>query len=115
MSTWQRVVVCAVGLLLPCGAVADNTIHQWSGDPNDVQIVLGRWVYILAPGTFGFEALDVDPNDPNTVLGLGYFQEISVDPNCPAGTVNVYILRDPNEGGGAGAVDVYYLHLELIP
>jgi hypothetical protein len=68
-------------------------------------------VVIEAPGTFGFEALEVDPNDPNTVLALGVFQEIVVDPNCPQGTVNLYVARDPNEGGGPGAIYVYYLKL----
>jgi hypothetical protein len=61
-------------------------------------------------GIYEFEALDVDPNDPNTVLGLGDFQKNKTDDNCATGAVNVYILRDPNEGGGPGAVNGHYLH-----
>jgi hypothetical protein len=38
MSTWEKVLVCAVGLMLASAAVGDNTINQWSGDPNDVYI-----------------------------------------------------------------------------
>jgi hypothetical protein len=109
MSRCCIVVLYAVGLLLVANAVGGNSIHQWSGDPNDVIIFQPDTVVILAPGTFGFEALD--PNGPD---GLGYFQEISIDPNCSAGTVNVYILHDPNDAnnpGGPGAVNVYYLHL----
>jgi len=103
----QRVVVCAADLTLATGAVAQNTINQWSGEPNDVYLdQFNARVVIQAPGTFGFEAFD--PNGPG---GLGVFQEIAVDDDCPAGTVNVYILRDPNQGGGPGAVHVYYLHL----
>jgi hypothetical protein len=114
MSPLEKAVVCAVGSLLAASAAADNSIHQWLGEPNDVDVFGGNWVRIKAPGSFGFEALDRDPNDPNTILGLGYFLEIEIDPNCPAGTVNVYILHDPNDPnspGGPGAIDVYWVHL----
>ncbi len=113
MSTVKRVIACVVGLMFASVALGENRIYEWSGhDPNDIQIdQYNALVSILAPGTYKFEALDVDPNDPNTVWGLGVFQEIEVDPNCPQGTVNLYIARDPNQGGGPGATDVYYLEL----
>jgi hypothetical protein len=110
VSRLDRVLVCAVGALLAANAVADNSIHQWLGEPNDVFSYGNDSVLILRPGTFGFEALD--PNGPN---GLGYFQEIVVDPDCPSGTVNLSVARDPNEGGGPGATDVYYLELLNAP
>jgi hypothetical protein len=108
------VCACFVGLAMVTGGLGENKIREWSGhDPNDLDIgQFDRTVVIKAPGTYKLEALDVDPNDPNTVLGLGDFQEIKIDDNCPAGTVDVYILRDPNEGGGPGALDVYFLHLD---
>jgi hypothetical protein len=112
-------IVCAsfLGLAMVTEALGENRIREWSGhEPNDVDISqVYATVLIKNVGTYKLEALDVDPNDPNTVLGLGYFQEVSVDSNCPAGTVNLYIARDPNDGGGPGATDVYYLELLNAP
>ncbi len=103
-SSW----VCAVGLTLAAVAGAGNDIGQWAGPAAVIQDEL--FVRIVEPGTYGFEALD-----PNAPAGLGYFQGISVDPNCPTGTINLYIARDPSAGGGPGATDVYYLALLNAP
>jgi hypothetical protein len=111
-TTLERVAtLCAGALVLSTSALAENDIRQWSGPT--ASIVEESQVIILEPGTYKFEAVDVDPNDPNTVLGLGWIDEISLDPNCPSGTVSVYVLRDPNEGTGAGAKGVGEINLVL--
>jgi hypothetical protein len=77
-------------------AAGDNVIREWGGAQGGYVIVpASRWVTILVPGTYKFQATDA--NNPG---GLGDINHITVDPNCAAGTVNVYVVRDPNEVGG---------------
>lgn len=88
------VVVCALCAVVV--ASGTNEIRVWDGDPNQCDINQGqRWVKIFSPGTYKFEA-----TDPNNAGGLGDIDHITVDANCPAGTVDVYVVRDPNEVGG---------------
>jgi hypothetical protein len=92
-------------------AAADNVISEWGGAQGGYVISGGEAaaVVITAPGTYKFQALD--PNGPS---GLGIINHITVDPNCPAGTVTVSVVRDPNEVGGSsspGALDLKEIDL----
>jgi hypothetical protein len=109
-------VLMTLSLLSVLSVVAeggDNFIKRWGGTGGGYLIYQdNRTVVITAPGTYKFEALDLDPNDPNTVLGLGVIDHMLVDANCPSGTINLYVLRDPNEGGGPGTR--YVLEFALV-
>ncbi len=106
----RRLVSLSLLGLLSGLASAANFIREWTGASG--YRIVEMTVWIDAPGTYKFEALDVDPNDPNTVLGLGWIDRILLSENCPAGTVNLYVLRDPNEGGGPGAAGVGEINLK---
>jgi hypothetical protein len=109
------ITLSVLSLLSVVAQGGDNLIKEWSNPGGGgYSIDQGdRRVTITAPGTYKFEGLDVDPNDPNTVLGLGWINHITLDGNCPAGTVNVYVLRKPEEGGGDGALGVGEINLVL--
>jgi hypothetical protein len=86
-------------------ASGQNLIREWTGASG--YRIFETTVWIDAPGTYKFQA--TDPNGPN---GLAVIDHILLDANCPEGTVNVYVLRDPNEGGGYGAKGVGEINLK---
>jgi hypothetical protein len=108
MSATRSSVLWVIGALASA-ALGANEIRVWYGDPNDPNAYqtnqYDRTVLILAPGTYKIEALD-----PNEASGLGYINEISIDANCPTGTVNIFIERS-TDNDQPGAIDVYWVHL----
>jgi hypothetical protein len=89
--------------LLSGMAGAQNSIREWTGASG--YRIVEMTVWIDAPGTYKFET-----TDPNGVI-----DDIIVDPNCPSGTINLYVLRDPNESGGPGAAGISLLDLLTVP
>ena len=90
---------------LSAAALGDNYISEWYDDPNGAYEInqSEQSVTILAPGTYGFEAVDGEQ--------LGDIDLIETDPNGIAGAVYLYVERDPNEGTGPGARDVKEINL----
>jgi hypothetical protein len=86
------VVVCALLMLSSAGAVSVPEVWNATGDYRiDYQNLR---VYLQSAGAFRIQSKDGTE--------LGDINGISIDPNVPdiKGTVNVYIVRDPNEVGG---------------
>jgi hypothetical protein len=103
----SRALVSLLALACLSGvAIGQNSIREWSGASGGY-LIYETTVWITAPGEYKFQA--TEPNAPD---GLGVIDHILLDPNCPSGTVNVYVLRDPNEGGGPGAAGVGEINLK---
>lgn len=103
MSTkWGAVAACALGVVAI--AQAENVITVWeSSGTYNVYQEPERRVELTSDGVFKLQATgDHD--------GLGEIRSIAVASSV-TGTVEVYILRRPEEGGGPGAYDVRLLNL----
>ncbi|MFH1745771.1 MAG: hypothetical protein ABIG44_01875 [Planctomycetota bacterium] len=99
----QRTFVGAVVLAaLASSALADNEITVWYATGTYLVEQDAHTVLITSAGTFKVQATDG--------ANLGHIRSITVAPDV-SGTVNLYILRDPEEGGGNGAQDVEWVNL----